>query len=289
MKLLEILNTSLINNRKEEFIQLLKDNPNHLQIDSNEDLDYEYSGSLYFVEFKFIQDEKQSNLDLDDFVHGLKVLVSIVQINKCLDFCINKKDSDSKLDLNLMVNELYYKLTNQNAHLQDLKTSDQLKKKYFDSLILLKQFKNNNNFNLLSQNTTENDSNLCDNLIAKSNFTSLSDSGHSEISSSDSSNNSSALLAGDLFNCNLLTHGEIQDCIIQTNAEHEQECLAVALINDSLSKENFAHTLYLLKNSLPHRNDKMIILDQNAYLYHFQMKQLKNVDFLYYFYFKFEN
>lgn len=46
------------------------------------------------------------------------------------------------------------------------------------------------------------------------------------------------------------------------------------MINDSLTKDNVSHTLYLLKNSLP-RDEKMIIFDQNAYVYHHEMKNHK--------------
>lgn len=260
IRILELLNSNLVTNQKDEFIKLLQKNYSLFQIDHHPDetsLDFPYAGSLYFVEFKLILEEKQAQLDLDDFVHGLKVLCQIVQINKFLDNAMQLELSDS------FVNELFNKLSNANAHLQNVKNNHLLKRKYLESFILLKQYKTNNN----TVATTES-------LIDKDKYTSLSDSGHSEIS--DSTENSAN---SDLFT-SLLTHADIQDLILQTNADFEQECLAVVLINESLEKDNFSHTLYLLKNSFPHRDDKTIIIDQNAYLYHFQMKNLKNVFFL---------
>lgn len=259
VKVLELLNNSLAANQKDEFIKLLQKNYQLFQIDQQPDetsLDFFYAGSLYYAEFKVILEEKQSQLELEDFVHGLKVLCQIVQVNKFLDYIMLIEPSES------FVNELYSKLSSSSALIQNVKNNPILKKKYFESFIFLKQYKNNNN----TVGTTES-------LGDKDKYTSLSDSGHSEISySTENSANS------DVFT-SLLTHGDIQDLVVQTNADFEQECLAVVLINESIEKDNYAHTLYLLKNSFPHRDDKTIIIDQNAYLYHFQMKILKNVSF----------
>lgn len=259
VKVLELLNASLAANQKDEFIKLLQKNYQLFQIDQQPDetsLDFSYAGSLYYAEFKLILEEKQSLLELDDFVHGLKVLCQIVQINKFIDHIVLIEPSES------LENELYNKLSSSNALLQNVKNNPILKKKYFESFVLLKQYKTNNN----TVGTTEN-------LTEKDKYTSLSDSGHSEISySTENSANS------DVFT-SLLTHGEIQDLVEQTNEDFEQEILAAYFVNESLENDNYANTLYILKNTLPHKDDKALIIDQNAYLYYFQMKNLKNVFF----------
>lgn len=251
LKLLEILNNALINNQKDEFIGILKQNTDTFL--SN--IDYEYAGSLYFVEFKYIHEEKQTALDLDDFVHGIKVLNLIVEINKNIDEAFLVSQANSAMD-NFVVlneesfgeraNELFAKLSNKNAHLQDV-GEEKLKKRYLVSLMLAKQLKNSTNNNCITE-TTKN--------------VSLSDSGHgTEV---------------DMPFCGLLTHGEIQEAISQTNTDYEQECLAVVLINDSLSKDNVAHTLYLLKNSMP-KDGKLVLIDQNAFMYHNELRKMKNM------------
>lgn len=48
------------------------------------------------------------------------------------------------------------------------------------------------------------------------------------------------------------------------------------MINDSIVKDNYTHTLNLIKNSLP-RDEKLIVIDQNAYIYHNELKSLKIV------------
>ena len=155
------------------------------------EIDDEYGGSLYFLEFKFILEEKQANLDLDDFIHGIKVLNSVVDINKAIDTCCaNLADSE---DLEGESNYLFEALQRQNAHIQELNEYKGMKQRYLTSLVSSKQYKNN------SLNSSD-----------LKNLSSSTDSGHNE---------------SELFQCSLLTHGEIQDCVIQTNAEYEQECL----------------------------------------------------------------
>jgi hypothetical protein len=242
---LDALNGALSNNMKEEFLQTLKSNVELLQ----SDIDSEYGGSLYFVEFKYILEEKQANLDIDDFIHGIKVLNVIVNINKIIENCTNNLENNynkycKQIDECLVSDStrLYEIFKNPNVHLQDV-GNESLKVRYLNSLISCKQSKTNNNFD------------------TKTTCSSLSDSGHDEC---------------DFLSCNLLTHGEIQECISQTNADYEQECLAVVLLNDSLTKDNVAHTFYLLKNSLP-KDDKVVIIDQNAFIYHTELKKLKEV------------
>ena len=64
---METLNNCLVNNSKEEFINTLKENKGIFL----SEIDNEYAGGLYFVEFKYIFDEKQTHLDIDDFIHEL--------------------------------------------------------------------------------------------------------------------------------------------------------------------------------------------------------------------------
>lgn len=52
----------------------------------------------------------------------------------------------------------------------------------------------------------------------------------------------------------------------------------MALINDSIGQDNYNHTLHLIKNSLP-QDEKLIVIDQNAYIYHNELKSLKNVSY----------
>ena len=249
-----MLNNYLVNNMKEEFIITLKDNSDVFL----SEIDHEYAGNLYFVEFKYIFDEKQTQLDLDDFIHGIKVLNAIVEINKTIDNCClnihNNSDPNNNWNLNecyiKLADELYSKLNESNAHIQDVR-NESFKKRYLMSLTLAKQLKNNNNngHNLILDDETDDNKHSA----------SLSDSGHAD---------------SEFYYCNLLTHGEIQECISQTNADYEQECLAVVLINDSLTKDNVLHTLYLLKNSLP-KDDKYLVMDQNAFIYHNELKKMK--------------
>lgn len=192
----------MLSNQKEEFVITLKDNTDTFL----SDIDYDYAGSLYFIEFKYILDEKQTSLDRDDFIHGIKVMNVIVDINKTIDICcINVQNSfetyaNDSNDLCFInnANELFNKLNNPNAHLQDVRDEPQFRKRYLNALILAKQLKNNNN-NLNGLNDSE-----------KLNSSSLSDSGHGE---------------SEILVCNLLTHGEILECISQCNADYEQECL----------------------------------------------------------------
>lgn len=55
------------------------------------------------------------------------------------------------------------------------------------------------------------------------------------------------------------------------------------MINDSIVKDNYTHTLNLIKNSLP-RDEKLIVIDQNAFIYHNELKSLKIVTNLHRFY-----
>ena len=246
VKMVDGLNSCLINNKSDEFCLILKENSDVFQAD----LDCDYANALYFIEFKYIYDEKQTQLDLDDFLHGIKVLNAIVEINKTIDACCNRLNitmenyfnKEGELDESDSI-KLISKLRNQNAHIQEI-NNDFLKTRYLKSLIQAKLFKSNN---ILSE--------------TKTTSSSLSDSGHDD---------------SEMFQCCLLTHGEIQECVAQTNVDFEHECLAVVLINDSLTKDNALHTMYLLKNSLP-RDDSLIINDLNAHVYHNEMKKLKLV------------
>jgi hypothetical protein len=184
------------------FILILKENSSVLlsEIDSN------YASNLYFVEFKYIHEEKQNSLDIDDFIHGIKVLNAVVDINKEIDgfFAHIKDNPEANLNTtdkltDTYATNIYAKLKNPSAHLQDI-NGEHLKKRYLNSFYACKRLKINNNSNSSYNNTILNE---CKNL-------SLCDSGHVE---------------SDLFSCSLLTHGEIQECISQTNSDYEQECL----------------------------------------------------------------
>ena len=205
---MDILNSSLNNNQKEEFIQALKQNASIL----HSEIDYEYAGVLYFVEFKCIIDEKQTNLDIDDYIHGIKVLNVIVDINKTIDTCCsnmhnqfenyNSTSECFKRD----AGDLYVKISNPNAYFQEVR-SQSFKFRYLDALVACKQIKSNNNNNSNNNNTSSSSSGLGMNETKKG---SLSDSGHGESES---------------ISCGLLTHGDIQECLSQVDADYDQECL----------------------------------------------------------------
>ena len=193
------MNNSLNNNQKDEFIQALKQNTDILQ----SEIDYDYAGSLYFVEFKCIIEEKQTNLDIDDYIHGIKVLNVIVDINKKIDTCcfnmqnnFENYNSSNECFVNDS-NELYAKISNPNAYFQEVR-NQKFKARYLNALISCKQIKNNNNSFGLSE--TKNGS--------------LSDSGHGD---------------SEIISCNLLTHGDIQECLGQVDQDYEQECLGKLL------------------------------------------------------------
>ena len=97
------------------------------------------------------------------------------------------------------------------------------------------------------------------------NNTSLSDSGHAE---------------SEILQCNLLTHGEIQNCILQANAEYKHECHAIELINNDLNRDSSVQLINLLKSSLP-KDEKLNIVELNSYLYHLELKKHKNVTFFF--------
>lgn len=90
---------------------------------------------------------------------------------------------------------------------------------------------------------------------------SLSDSGHAE---------------SEILQCNLLTHGEIQDCIIQSNSEYKIECHAIELINGDLNADNFNKLVDILKNTLPN-GDMLNIIESNHFLYIQEIKKSKSV------------
>lgn len=152
-------------------------------------------------------------MDLEDFQHGIKVLNCVVDINRVVDALseagLNGFDDD-------VLDALMFKLANPNAHLQDVRVkSDQFKKRYVQTLVSLRRIKNNNN-SLVGGEVNGNGKHNGNH--DKTNNVSLSDDSED---CSDLSNCSSSGSVG----CNLLTHGEIQECIAQTNSDYEQECL----------------------------------------------------------------
>lgn len=251
MKLVETLNQCILTNRCDEFLELIKTNPDTFLAE----IDSSYAGSLYFLEFKYIRDEKQTPLDLEDFQHGIKVLNSVVDINRMLDLLTNYVDPMGSMTTMQVqqfdpdeLDVLMLKLAQPNAHLQDVRAKNEiLQQRYAQSLLAFRRLKNNNN-NLEPDvivhssngknghnghhnghnNSSSNGNGLHD---KKTTNASLSDDSED---SSDMSNCSSGIgvnggsSGGNSSSgpaCNLLTHGEIQDCITQTNAEYEQECL----------------------------------------------------------------
>lgn len=225
-------------NKCDEFLDLIKSNPDQFLAD----IDSIYAGSLYFLEFKYIREEKQAPLDLEDFQHGLKVLNCVVDINHMLD-SLSDTISDSmgtiastarfdpdELDV------LVLKLAQPNAHLQDVRVkNEEVQQRYAYSLITQRKLKNNNNSiepDLIVVNGKNGNHHHHHDSLDKKTNASLSDDSED---SSDLSNSSSGIVSasggggvghvGPL--CNLLTHSEIQDCIILTNTDYEQECLGL--------------------------------------------------------------
>ena len=167
MKLINTLNNHLCSNNKIDFINTLK----YASEDFFPQIDFDYAGSLYFLEFKSIYDDKESNLDLEDFINGIKVLNAIASINRCIDEKFNYNNNKNE--------ELIESLLHSNAHLQDVNTN------------LINLYKNLF-FKLKSEKVLMNDEN----------------------------NNSNCSIIG---SNNLLTHSEIQECILNGNMMHEKE------------------------------------------------------------------
>ena len=99
------------------------------------------------------------------------------------------------------------------------------------------------------------------NMSDSKNNISLSDSGHAE---------------SEILQCNLLTHGEIQECILQSNSEYKIECHAIELINGDLNSDNFNKLVEIVKNTLPN-GDMLNIIESNYFLYNQEIKKSKNV------------
>lgn len=92
---------------------------------------------------------------------------------------------------------------------------------------------------------------------------SLSDSGHAE---------------SEILQCHLLTHSEIQECIIHTNTEFKYECNILQLLNENdISKDRFTQMISLVKS---YYNDKLNTIDLNTYMYLFELKKQKMVSLL---------
>lgn len=253
MKLVETLNQCILTNRCDEFLELIKTNPDTFLAE----IDASYAGSLYFLEFKYIRDEKQTPLDLEDFQHGIKVLNSVVDINRMLDSLSDVATTTSMSDpMGSMTSQqlfdpdeldvLMLKLAQPNAHLQDVRAKNEiLQQRYAQSLLGLRRLKNNNNTlepdvivhsngknGHNGHNGHNNSSSNGNGHDKKTTNASLSDDSED---SSDMSNCSSGIGVNGGSSgvsssssgpaCNLLTHGEIQDCITHTNADFEQECL----------------------------------------------------------------
>lgn len=121
MKLVDTLNNLLFNSKCDEFLLCLK-NASEVYLPQ---IDYEYAYKFYYQEFKSIQVEKGSNLDIDDFIHGIHVLNAIVLINKAID-------SNN-------CNEVIYSLKNKSAHLQDI--DDNLCDNYMKLFLRFKEVK----------------------------------------------------------------------------------------------------------------------------------------------------
>ena len=139
LKLLDELNNCLMNNKRDEFILILSQHAESFH--TEEEIDGDYAGSLYFVEFKFIYDDKETSLDIDDFMHGIKVLNVVVDINKAIDISSTNIDKNKSECLENDAILLLNRIKHPNAHLQEI-INDNLKIKYLKSLIASKQFKN---------------------------------------------------------------------------------------------------------------------------------------------------
>ncbi len=117
-----------------------------------------------------------------------------------------------------------------------------------------------------------------------------------KMKNSDENNNENFCDKNSAGFINLLTHSEIQESISSANVLYEKEYLSkikiyrvnfyglfflgLALLKDSVGKEDFTHTLYLIKN-LNFKNTK--IIDENAYIYHFELAEYLYVSFFVFF------
>lgn len=122
------------NNQKDEFLITLKNSSDKFL----PEIDYAYASILYYVEFRSLYDDKDTNLDLDDYIHGIKVLNAIVGVNKSIDYSINKS-SGSNNEYNKILIEA---LLNTSAHLKDINVN--LIDYYKDLFYKLKLHKLNN-------------------------------------------------------------------------------------------------------------------------------------------------
>jgi len=236
VKLLDDLNACLINNRRDEFAILLSQHATILQID---EIDADYAGSLYFVEFKFIYDEKDAPLDIDDLVHGVRVLNSVVDINKVLDTA----SPDSIVDSFGLLTHLGHK----NAHLSHL-VDPELKLNYLRSLIASKNYKNNSTCSSSTSLGSDSRNNL-----------SLSDSGHAD---------------SEILQCALLTHSDIQECLVTVNQDHKREIEIIELLNGKAltCQESFNQVVGLFRGARP---DKLNIIELNISLYQAELRKVK--------------
>jgi hypothetical protein len=115
MKLIDGLNKHLRNSNQKDFINTLK----NASEEFFPPIDHEYAASLYFLEFKTIYDDKETNLDLEDFINGIKVLNSIALINRAIEFKFSSNNEE--INNNNNNNEdLFECLSEPNAHLQDI-------------------------------------------------------------------------------------------------------------------------------------------------------------------------
>jgi hypothetical protein len=87
-----------VQNLRDDFVDLLRYSTQTPKID------FEYASNLYFIEFKNLYEDKGNSLDLEDYIHGIKVLNAIVDINRAIDQNVHK-------------NHLISHLLNPSAHL----------------------------------------------------------------------------------------------------------------------------------------------------------------------------
>ncbi len=230
VQLLDALNSCLINSRRDEFVLLLGQHARTLQID---DIDADYAGGLFFAEFKLIFDEKDTHLDIDDYVHGVRVLNAVVAINKAVD----AGDAPS----------LLAQLAQPHAHLAQL-VEPGLQQAYLRSLAATKNFKNGSTTSSTNSIVSDSKNNL-----------SLSDSGHAD---------------SEILQSHLLTHADIQECVVAANLDHRNECALNELLNGAAlsSGEAFARLAGLVKAS---GAEKLHIVELNVPLYQTELRRMK--------------
>ena len=242
-ELLRALNGSLMANARDDFVDILRDNVGFF---ATSDVDCDYAGTLYFVEFKLILEEKQAPLDMDDFSHGLKVLNTIVDINTNIDCYICLRKCNSRMDCS---DELYDKLCEASAHIKELGVAS-MKQRYLRAVVERKQLKmsisnTNTHISASSSSSSSSSSSGHGTSVHDSNTspdTSLSDSGLVDASAAtanltttttthtpNTTTNTTMMVTTTVefsaYPCSLLTHGEIQECVSQANKIYEQECL----------------------------------------------------------------